>query len=35
MDKRIVTIVIALVLSLVLNAGTVFAHGEAGDEPFL
>lgn len=35
MDKRIVTIVIALVLSLMLNAGTVFAHGEAGDEPFL
>jgi methane/ammonia monooxygenase subunit B len=35
MDKRIVTIVIALVLSLVINAGTVFAHGEAGDEPFL
>jgi methane/ammonia monooxygenase subunit B len=35
MDKRLVTMCTALVLSLTVSATRVFAHGEAGDEPFL
>ena len=35
MDKRLVTTFIAVMLSLTANVSHVFAHGEAGDEPFL
>lgn len=35
MDKQLVTVFMAFVLSFTASATKVFAHGEAGDEPFL
>ncbi len=35
MDKRCVTHFLALTLAITLSAANVWAHGEAGDQPFL
>ncbi|MGE0683419.1 MAG: methane monooxygenase/ammonia monooxygenase subunit B [Candidatus Binatia bacterium] len=35
MDRRLLTILMALVFTATVSVSTVFAHGEAGDEPFL
>jgi methane/ammonia monooxygenase subunit B len=35
MDRRLLTILTALALTAIVSVSHVFAHGEAGDEPFL
>lgn len=35
MDRRLLTILMTLVFTAAVSVSTVFAHGEAGDEPFL
>jgi len=35
MDKKFLTVLIALTLFVTASVSDVFAHGEAGDQPFL
>ena len=35
MDKRIFSLVLALTLAITVSVSKVWAHGEAGDQPFL